>query len=88
MNRLNPYEATRKAAFEKAKADRHAKRLDKIKEKRSKAGKKSKLGRNKVYQDLQKDLVKSFADAEKIIRDEEIAGNYVPGDTEEEESDE
>jgi hypothetical protein len=87
MNRLNPFAKTQAAAFEKAKKERNAKRQQKIKEKRSKAGKKSKGKRNTTYQDLQNGLKQSFKDAEKVIEDEEIAGNYVPGETSEEEED-
>lgn len=56
MNRLNPYHATQAAAFEKAKVDRNKKRADRLKAKRSKAGKKEKLGRNKEYTKLQGEL--------------------------------
>lgn len=90
MNKLNPYAKTQAAAFEKLKQERNKKRQDRIKAKRSKAGKKDKVTRNKTYHSLQNELKQSFADADKILEDEEIAGNYVPGDTseEDEESDE
>ena len=91
MNKLNPYAKTQAAAFEKLKEERHKKRADRIKAQRSKAGKKDKSTRNKTYQGLQDDLKKAFADADKILEDEEIAGNYQPGETsseDEEESDE
>jgi len=84
MLKLNPY--AKKAAELRAKAEkeRNAKRAAVLKEKRSKAGKKSKLGRNKEYQKLQGELKQSFKDAEDVIEEEEKAGNYVPGDTTEE----
>lgn len=85
MNRLNPYHKTQAAALEKAKQERNKKRAARIKESRSKAGRKAKINRNKGYQQLQDELKQSFADAQKILDDEEIAGNYVPGDTTEEE---
>jgi len=85
MNKLNPYAKTQAAAFEKLKEERHKKRADRVKAQRSKAGKKDKNSRNKTYQGLQSDLKQAFADADKILEDEEIAGNYMPGDTSEEE---
>ena len=56
MNRLNPHHTTQKAAFEKMKADRHKKRAEMLKNKRSKAGRKEKNGRNKTYHKLQDEL--------------------------------
>jgi hypothetical protein len=87
MLKLNPY--AKKAAELRAKLEkeRNAKRAAVLKEKRSKAGKKAKLARNKVYQGLQGELVQSFKDAEDVIAEEEKAGNYVPGDTTEEDED-
>jgi len=91
MNKLNPYAKTQRELFEKLKDERHKKRADRVKASRSKAGKKMKATRNDTYNALQGDLKKAFADAEKILEDEEIAGNYMPGETsseDEEESDE
>jgi hypothetical protein len=84
MLKLNPY--AKKAAELRAKLekDRHAKRAAVLKEKRSKAGKKAKSVRTKTYHTLQGELKQSFQDAEDIIAEEERAGNYVPGDTTEE----
>merc|ERR1712048_871219 len=88
MLKLNPY--AKKAAELRAKAEleRHKKRAAAIKAKRSKAGKKDKATRTKSYHQLQAELKQSYADAEKLIADDEKAGNYVPGETTEEEDDE
>jgi len=88
MRRLNPYASKLAELRKKAETDRHAKRAATLKAKRSKAGKKDKTVRNKTYQKLQDDLKVSFRDAEKVIEDEEKAGNYMPGDTSEEEDEE
>lgn len=84
MLKLNPY--AKKAAELRAKLekDRQAKRAAVLKEKRSKAGKKAKAVRTKTYHTLQGELKQAFQDAEDIIAEEERAGNYVPGDTTEE----
>ena len=84
MRRLNPYASKLAELRKKAETDRHAKRAATLKAKRSKAGKKSKVARNNTYAKLQDDLKQSFKDAEKVIEDEEKAGNYVPGETDEE----
>lgn len=85
MLKLNPY--AKKAAELRAKLEkeRHAKRAAVLKAKRSKAGKKDKQARNKTWQKLQGELKQSFKDAEDLIAEDEKAGNYVPGDTTEEE---
>ena len=87
MNKLNPFAKKKAELVAKLDKERHAKRAAALKAKRSKAGRKEKVGRNKEYEKLQGELEQSFADAEKILRDEEIAGNYVPGDTDEDEED-
>jgi large subunit ribosomal protein L4e len=84
MNRLNPYAAKAAELRQKLEKERNAKRATVIKEKRSKAGKKAKAGRTKEYQKLQGELKQAFKAAEDIIAEEEKAGNYVPGDTTEE----
>lgn len=55
-----------------------------MKDKRSKAGKAGKAKRTKTYQGLQQGLKDSFKNAEDVIAEEEKAGNYMPGDTDEE----
>ena len=69
----------------KAEKERYAKRKETLKARRSKAAKKEKATRNKTYAQLQGELKASFQAAEDLIAEEEKAGNYVPGDTTEEE---
>jgi len=84
MNRMNPFAKQQAAAVAKVEADRHAKRAAAVKAKRSKAGRKEKSTRNARYHGLQEDLKKSYADAENLIAEEDKAGNYQPGETDEE----
>lgn len=71
----------------KLEADRHAKKAAVIKANRQKKGKQTKAKRTATYKGLQDGLKASFKAAEDFIKEEEKAGNYVPGETEEEESD-
>lgn len=87
MNRLNPYAAKAAELRQKLEKERNAKRASVLKAKRSKAGRKEKVTRNKTYQSLQGELKQSFADAQHILDEEAKAGNYVPGDTTSEEED-
>jgi large subunit ribosomal protein L4e len=84
MNRLNPFAAEQKKIVAKQEADRHAKRAAALKAKRSKAGRADKHRRNANYQGLQANLEGAYADAEQLLADEAKAGNYVPGETDEE----
>merc|ERR1712054_322934 len=84
MNKLNPFAKKKAELIAKLDKERHAKRAAKLKEKRSKAGRKAKAGRTKTWKDLQDGLKQSFKDAEDVIAEEERQGNYVPGDSEEE----
>ena len=84
MNRLNPFAKKQAEILAKQEKERQSKRAAALKAKRSKAGKKDKAARTKGYQALQAGLVKSFQDAEDLIAEEERAGNYVPGETDEE----
>jgi len=84
MNKLNPFAKKQAELLKKAEADRKVKRAAAIKAKKSKAGKKSKAERTKGYHELQNGLKASFKAAEDLIAEEERQGNYVPGDTEEE----
>ena len=88
MLKLNPWAKEKAALLAKLDKERHAKRAATIKAKRSKAGRKDKAKRNATYHKLQGDLVKSFQDAQDILDEEERQGNYVPGETEEDEDDE
>lgn len=86
MLRLNPY-ATKQAELIKAReADRHAKKGAALKAKRAKAGRQAKTKRSAVYHQLQDGLDSAFGAAEDIIAEEEKQGNYVPGETDEEEA--
>lgn len=85
MNRVNPFAKTAAAIVAKGEADRHAKRAAAVKAKRSKAGKKSKVERTAKYTGLQGDLAAAYKEAEDLIAEEEKAGNYAPGETDEDE---
>ena len=84
MNRLNPFAAKAAEIVKKADADRHAKRAAAIKEKRSKAGKKAKAVRTERFNGLQTNLKDAYKAAEDLIAEEDKAGNYQPGETDEE----
>merc|ERR1712153_127504 len=87
MLRLNPYANKAAELRKKDEEARHKKRAAALKAKRSKAGRKDKAGRTKLYHTLQGELKQSYKDAEDLIAEDEKAGNYVPGDTSEEEED-
>ena len=84
-NRLNPFAAKQRELQAAAEAKRHAARAAAVKAKRSKAGRAGKKTRSERYHALQSGLDASFKHAEDIIAEEERQGNYVPGDTSEEE---
>ena len=84
MLKLNPFAKKKAELVAKLDKERHAKRAAALKAKRSKAGKKDKAKRTATWKGLQDGLKKSFKDAEDVIAEEERQGNYVPGDTEEE----
>jgi len=88
MNKLNPFAKKKAELVAKLDKERAAKRKATLKEKRSKAGRKSKAARTKTWTGLQDGLKKSFKDAEDIIAEEERQGNYVPGDSDDGEDDE
>lgn len=87
MNKLNPFAKKKAELLAKLDKERAAKRAANLKAKKSKAGKASKAKRNQTYAGLQDGLKASFKDAEDIIAEEEKQGNYVPGETDEEEDD-
>lgn len=88
MNKLNPF-AKKKAELVAAAAKKaNADRKKTLAAKRSKSAKKDKLARNKKWTDLQTGLKASFKAAEDKLEEEARAGNYVPGDSEEEDEDE
>jgi large subunit ribosomal protein L4e len=84
MNKLNPFAKKQAELVKKLEADRAAKRTAAKKAKKSKADKKAKSARSATYHSLQDGLKASFKAAEDLIAEEERQGNYVPGDTEEE----
>jgi len=84
MLKLNPFAKKKAELVAKLDKERHAKKAAALKAKRSKAGRKDKAKRTSTWKGLQDGLKKSFKDAEDIIAEEERQGNYVPGDTEEE----
>jgi large subunit ribosomal protein L4e len=84
MNKLNPFAKKKAELVAKLDKERHAKRAAALKAKRSKAGRKDKAKRTSTWKGLQDGLKKSFKDAEDVIAEEERQGNYVPGDTDEE----
>jgi len=89
MNRLNPFAVKAAAMDAKREAERHSARAAALKAKRSKAGRAAKVLRTKDYKRLQGELEASYVAAQDLLDAEEKAGNYVPGDTsEEEEADE
>jgi len=88
MQKLNPFAKKKAELLAKLDKERQSKKAAVLKEKRSKKGKQSKAKRTTGYHSLQDGLKKSFKDAEDLIAEEERAGNYMPGDTDEEEDDE
>jgi large subunit ribosomal protein L4e len=83
MQRLNPFAKKHAEIVAKLEKERQAKRAAAIKAKKSKAGKKDKAARSQKYAELQDGLKASFKAAEDLIAEEERQGNYVPGDTSE-----
>lgn len=83
-NRLNPFAATQKKLQAASEAKRHTARQAALKAKTTKAEKAAFKKRTGTYQDLQKGLKDSFKHAEDVIAEEQRQGNYVPGETSEE----
>jgi len=84
-NRLNPFAAQQKKLVAEADAKRAATRAAALKAKKTAAQKASFKTRTERYQGLQQGLRDAFQAADDIIEEEERQGNYVPGDTDEEE---
>merc|ERR1712127_260186 len=84
MNKLNPFAKKKAEILAKLDKERAAKKAKVIKDKRSKAGKAAKAKRTATWTGLQDGLKASFKHAEEIIEEEERQGNYVPGETDEE----
>jgi len=87
MQKLNPFASKQRELIAKREQERHANRAAALKAKRSKDGKQAKQTRNKRYQGLQGDLEAAYKSAQDFLDKEEREGNYMPGDTSEEESD-
>jgi large subunit ribosomal protein L4e len=87
MNRLNPFAKQADALNLKRETERHNGRAAAIKAKRSKAGKASKALRTAEFNRLAGEQEKAYAAAQQMLDEEEKAGNYMPGDTSEEEED-
>jgi large subunit ribosomal protein L4e len=85
MSRLNPFAKQQRELDSKRETERHNARAAVIKARRSKAGRAAKAGRSKEFFRLQGELKDAYQAAEDLIAEEERAGNYVPGDTSEEE---
>jgi large subunit ribosomal protein L4e len=84
MQRLNPFAKKHAEIVAKLEKERHAKRAAVLKAKKSKAGRKEKAARSAGYNALQEGLKASFKAAQDLIDEEERQGNYVPGETSEE----
>jgi large subunit ribosomal protein L4e len=88
MNKLNPF-AKKKAELIAAAAKKaNESRKKTLAAKRSKDAKKAKKTRNAKWTELQAGLKKSFKDAEDKLEEEARAGNYQPGDSDDEEESE
>jgi hypothetical protein len=85
MGRLNPFAAKANELIQAAAKKRAADRKKTLAAKRGKAGgNKARLARGKKFAGLQEGLLASYCRAEALIAREEKEGNYVPGDTSEE----
>jgi large subunit ribosomal protein L4e len=87
MHKLNPFAKKKQELLAAAAAKSNANRKAALKAKRSKDAKKAKKTRNATWNGLQDGLKQSFKAADDLLAEEERAGNYVPGDTSEEEED-
>jgi len=82
-NRLNPFAAQQRKLVAEADAKRATARQAALKAKKTAAQKTSFKTRTERYQGLQQGLKDAFQAADDIIAEEERQGNYVPGDTSE-----
>ena len=83
MNRLNPFAKKRAELIAKTEATRHTARVAAAKAKITKAQRQAKSKRNATYRDLQDKLKASYQAAQDLLDAEDKAGNYVPGETSE-----
>lgn len=87
MNRLNPFNKKKNELLAAAAKKVQAARKATLKAKRSKDAKKGKAVRTARWNALSAGLVDSFQKADDLLAEEAKAGNYVPGDTSDEEED-
>lgn len=88
MKRLNPYDAVRREAEQKAQAERNAKRAAAIKAKRTKDGKKAKKERRDKFGNLISGLDAAFKKADEAWIKQEKEFAYKPAESDEEEDEE
>jgi len=75
MKRINPHDAVRRAADQKAQQDRHAKKKEILKAKRSKAHVKDVRAKSAAHQKLLEGMKESFKAAEKKYKEfDAVAG--------------
>jgi len=84
-NRLNPFAKQQRELLAAQEAKRHAARVEARKGKRTAAQKAGKKARTAKFNALQAGLKASYKAAEDLIAEEEKQGNYVPGDSEDDE---
>ena len=85
MQRLNPAAKDLRAAAEKATTAAQKARADRLKQKRSKAGRKEKSTRTARFNGLKQGLEEAFEEADRKVQEELLAGLYkVEGDDDEE----
>lgn len=84
-NRLNPFAAKQRELAKALDAKRHTVRQAALKAKRTKAEKAGFKTRTDRYNALHQGLQDSYKQAEELIEEEERQGNYVPGETSEDE---
>jgi len=82
-NRLNPFAKKQRELVAAAEATRHTARQAALKAKRTKAQRAGKKERTARFNALDQGLKDSFKAAEDLIEEEDRQGNYVPGDTSE-----
>jgi large subunit ribosomal protein L4e len=85
MNKMNPFAAEQRAILAKRETERQAARAANLKAKRSKVGRVAKATRAERHKGLDTNLKDAFKAAEDFLEEEARAGNYMPGDTSEEE---
>merc|ERR1712127_742070 len=84
-NRLNPFAKKQRELVAAAEAKRHTARQAALKAKRTKAQRAGKKERTARFNALDQGLKDSFKAAEDLIEEEDRQGNYVPGETSEDE---